>query len=74
MIVVVLLIVLAKPLVTQLLLSALHFPERPGLLISASRAQIGEFSFILASLGLAEGIFNDQQVSLILAGSISASS
>ncbi len=69
-IVVVLLIVLAKPLVTQLLLSALHFPDRPGLLISASRAQIGEFSFILASVGLAEGIFNDDQVSLILAGSI----
>lgn len=69
-IVVVLLIVLAKPLVTQILLSALHFPDRPGLLISASRAQIGEFSFILASVALAEGVFNDDQVSLILAGSI----
>ncbi|MEZ4520737.1 MAG: cation:proton antiporter [Thermomicrobiales bacterium] len=69
-IVIVLLIVVAKPIVTQLLLSALHFPDRPGLLISASRAQIGEFSFILASLGLSEGIFDDDQVSLILAGSI----
>ena len=69
-IVVVMLIVLAKPLVTQLLLTVLHFPERPGLLISASRAQIGEFSFILATVGLAEGIFDDSQVSLILAGSI----
>ena len=69
-IVVVILIVLAKPLVTQLLLTVLHFPERPGLLISASRAQIGEFSFILATVGLAEGIFDDSQVSLILAGSI----
>ena len=69
-IVIVMLIVLAKPLVTQLLLTTLHFPERPGLLISASRAQIGEFSFILASVGLAEGIFDDSQVSLILAGSI----
>jgi K+:H+ antiporter len=69
-IVIVLLIVIVKPIVTQLLLSVLHFPERPGLLISASRSQIGEFSFILAGVGLAEGIFNDDQVSLILAGSI----
>ena len=69
-VVIVLLILVAKPAVSQLLLSALHFPERPALLISASRAQIGEFSFILASLGLAEGIFDEDQVSLILAGSI----
>jgi CPA2 family monovalent cation:H+ antiporter-2 len=69
-VVVVLLIVVAKPAVTQLLLSALHFPERPGLLISASRAQIGEFSFILGSIGLAEGLIDDDQMSLILAGSI----
>jgi CPA2 family monovalent cation:H+ antiporter-2 len=40
------------------------------LLISASRAQIGEFSFVLGSVGLAEGIFDDDRVSLILAGSI----
>jgi CPA2 family monovalent cation:H+ antiporter-2 len=69
-IVVVLLIVLAKPAVTMLLLSGLRFPERPGLLISASRAQIGEFSFILGSVGLAEGIFDDDRVNLILAGAI----
>ncbi|CAN5539756.1 cation:proton antiporter [soil metagenome] len=68
--VVVLVIMIAKPVITQLLLTALHFPERPGLLISASRAQIGEFSFILASLALAEGIFDEDQVSLVLAGSI----
>src|SRR5690606_2980705 len=68
--VVVLLIVVAKPVITQLLLSALRFPDRPGLLISASRAQIGEFSFILGSIGMAEGLINDGQMSLILAGSI----
>ncbi len=67
---IVLLIVIVKPVVTQVLLSALHFPDRPGLLISASRAQIGEFSFILGTLGLAEGIFNDDQANLILAGAI----
>ena len=69
-VIVVLIILVAKPVLTQLLLTILHFPERPGLLISASRAQIGEFSFILASLALAEGIFDEDQVSLVLAGSI----
>lgn len=66
----VLLIVAAKPVITQLMLSALRFPDRPGLLIAASRAQIGEFSFILGSIGIAEGLINDDQMSLILAGSI----
>jgi CPA2 family monovalent cation:H+ antiporter-2 len=67
---VVVLIVALKPVVTLLLLAALRFPERSGLLIAVSRAQIGEFSFVLGSVGLAEGIFDDDRVSLILAGSI----
>ena len=69
-IVIVATILIVKPVVTQILLMLAQFPERPGLLISASRAQIGEFSFILGSIGLSEGVFNDDQVNLILAGSI----
>lgn len=41
-----------------------------GLMISASLAQIGEFSFILASLGLALGVLPSEGRDLILAGSI----
>ncbi|ODR99990.1 sodium:proton antiporter [Methyloceanibacter methanicus] len=41
-----------------------------GLMISASLAQIGEFSFILASLGLALGVLPNEGRDLILAGSI----
>jgi monovalent cation:H+ antiporter-2, CPA2 family len=41
-----------------------------GLMISASLAQIGEFSFILASLGLALGVLPNEGRDLILAGAI----
>jgi CPA2 family monovalent cation:H+ antiporter-2 len=41
-----------------------------GLMISASLAQIGEFSFILASLGLALGVLPSEGRDLILAGAI----
>jgi CPA2 family monovalent cation:H+ antiporter-2 len=41
-----------------------------ALVISASLAQIGEFSFILAGLGLALGILPEQAQDLILAGAI----
>ena len=39
-------------------------------MISASLAQIGEFSFILASLGVALGLLPDEGRDLILAGAI----
>ena len=45
-------------------------PKATALVISASLAQIGEFSFILAGLGLALGILPEQAQDLILAGAI----
>ena len=41
-----------------------------ALTIAASRAQIGEFSFILAALGVRLGLLPDQGRDLILAGAI----
>jgi CPA2 family monovalent cation:H+ antiporter-2 len=45
-------------------------PRATALVISASLAQIGEFSFILAGLGLTLGVFPEQAQDLILAGAI----
>ncbi len=45
-------------------------PNSTALTISASLAQIGEFSFILVGLGLALGLLPDRGRDLVLAGSI----
>jgi CPA2 family monovalent cation:H+ antiporter-2 len=47
-----------------------RYPTRTALMVSASLAQIGEFSFILASLGLALGLLPAEEQNLILAGAI----
>jgi CPA2 family monovalent cation:H+ antiporter-2 len=53
-----------------LLVLLLRYPAKSALLISASLAQIGEFSFILAALGLSLGLMPAEGQSLILAGAI----
>lgn len=67
---VLLLIVVVKPIVSFLIVAAYRYPTRVGLIIGASRAQIGEFSFILASLGLSLQILPEEGYSLILSGAI----
>jgi CPA2 family monovalent cation:H+ antiporter-2 len=47
-----------------------RYPVRTALLISASLAQIGEFSFILAGLGVSLGLIPEASRSLVLAGAI----
>ena len=46
------------------------YPLHTALVISASLAQIGEFSFILAALGLALGLLPPEGQSLIVAGAL----
>jgi CPA2 family monovalent cation:H+ antiporter-2 len=67
---VLLMIVVAKPLVAFLLVAALGYPVRTGLIVAAGLAQIGEFSFILAELGRSLGLLPDEGHSLILAGAL----
>jgi len=45
-------------------------PRRTGLTLAASLAQIGEFSFILAGLGVGTGLLPPEARDLILAGAI----
>lgn len=67
---VVFVIVVGKPIAAMLIVLVLRFPLRLGLGVSASLAQIGEFSFILAGLGAAYGLMSNEGQSLILASAI----
>ncbi|WP_256078488.1 YbaL family putative K(+) efflux transporter [Massilia sp. YIM B04103] len=67
---VVVIIVFGKSLAAFLLVLLLRYPAKTALMVSASLAQIGEFSFILAALGMALGLMPQEGQSLILAGAI----
>ena len=67
-----LVIVIGKSIAAGLLVLALRYPLGTALTVSASLAQIGEFSFILATLGNSLGVLPDQAASLIVAGAIAS--
>jgi CPA2 family monovalent cation:H+ antiporter-2 len=64
------LIVVGKGVVSGLLGAVLPAPGRTALVLAAGRSQIGEFSFIVGQTGLALGLLETAQYSLILAGAI----
>ena len=61
-------IMIGKSLAAFLLVLAFRYPLNTALTVSASLAQIGEFSFILAALGVSLGLLPVEAESLILAG------
>jgi CPA2 family monovalent cation:H+ antiporter-2 len=63
-------IILGKSLAAFFLVLLFRYPLNTALTVSASLAQIGEFSFILAGLGVSLGLMPQEGQSLILAGSI----
>jgi CPA2 family monovalent cation:H+ antiporter-2 len=63
-------IVIGKSLAAFLIVIAFRHPVATALMISASLAQIGEFSFILAELGVALNLLPKEGRDLILAGAI----
>jgi CPA2 family monovalent cation:H+ antiporter-2 len=63
-------IIVGKSLAAFLIVLVFRYPLNTALTVSASLAQIGEFSFILAGLGLSLGLMPEQGQSLILAGAI----
>lgn len=67
---VVAIIVLGKSLAAAALVLALRYPLSTALSVSASLAQIGEFSFILAGLGMSLGLLPQEGYSLVLAGAL----
>ncbi|MGE0045565.1 MAG: cation:proton antiporter [Hyphomonadaceae bacterium] len=67
---VVAIIVLGKSAAALLITTLFRLPWRTGLLIAASLAQIGEFSFILAGMGRTLGVMSDTSYNLMLAGAL----
>ncbi|MGH8238144.1 MAG: monovalent cation:proton antiporter-2 (CPA2) family protein, partial [Steroidobacteraceae bacterium] len=63
-------IVVGKSLAAFAIVLVFGYPVRTALTISASLAQIGEFSFILAGLGVALGLLPPEGRDLILAGAL----
>lgn len=67
---VVLIIMFGKSLAALALVIAFRYPLNTALTVSASLAQIGEFSFILAGLGMSLKLLPQEGMSLILAGAL----
>lgn len=63
-------IVIGKSVAAFLIVIAFGYPKGTALIISASLAQIGEFSFILAELGVGLNLLPEEGRDLILAGAI----
>ena len=63
-------IMLGKSIAAALLVLLLRYPLSTALTVSASLAQIGEFSFILAALGVSLKLLPPEGQSLILAGAL----
>ena len=68
--VVVAIIMLGKTLAAIALVVAFRYPLNSALTVGASLAQIGEFSFILAGLGVALKLLSIEGQNLILAGAL----
>lgn len=67
---VVLVIIIGKSLAAFAIVLLFGYPLATALMVSASLAQIGEFSFILAALGLSLGLLPPEGQTYILAGAL----
>lgn len=63
-------ILVGKTLAAIALVLAFRYPLNTALTVGASLAQIGEFSFILAGMGVSLGLMSPEGQSLILAGAL----
>ncbi len=67
---VVAIIIVGKSIAAMLLVLILRYPLNTSLTVAASLGQIGEFSFILAGLGLSLELMPAEGMSLVLAGAL----
>jgi len=63
-------IIVGKSLAAGAFVLAMRYPLNTALTVSASLAQIGEFSFILIGMGVAQGLLPPEGQSLVLAGAL----
>jgi CPA2 family monovalent cation:H+ antiporter-2 len=66
----VLIVLIGKSLAALAIVLAFRYPVRTALVVSASLAQVGEFSFILAGLGITLGLLTPEGQSLVLAAAL----
>jgi CPA2 family monovalent cation:H+ antiporter-2 len=64
------LIVLAQPLGAFIIVEVFGYPTRVALTVAAALGQIGEFSFILGTFGLALGLLPSEGFQLVVAGAL----
>jgi CPA2 family monovalent cation:H+ antiporter-2 len=64
------LIVFGKSVIALGIVLVFGYPLSTGLVAAAALAQVGEFSFILAGLGISYGLLPPEGLSLILAGAL----
>ncbi len=64
------LILFGKSLAALAIVGVMGYPLSTALTVSAALAQIGEFSFILAGLGVTYGLLPAEGVNLVLAGAL----
>lgn len=63
-------IIVGKSLAAVAIVLALRYPLNTALTVAASLGQIGEFSFILAGLGVSLNLLSTDGMSLVLAGAL----
>ncbi|QDU30576.1 Inner membrane protein YbaL [Anatilimnocola aggregata] len=63
-------VLLGKPLAALAIVILLRYPLRIGLSVAVALAQIGEFSFILAGVGMSLNVFTSQQYNALIAAAI----
>lgn len=63
-------IIVMKAAICFLAVKALSYPHRTALLAAASLAQVGEFSFVLISVGLANGLLGESAYQTFLASAV----
>ena len=67
-----LIVLVGKPVVALLFVWALRYPFRAALTVAIALAQIGEFSFILATLGRELGILTGEATNVLVATAIAS--
>jgi CPA2 family monovalent cation:H+ antiporter-2 len=67
---VVAIIIVGKAVAAFVIVRLLRRPATTGRLVAAALAQIGEFSFILAALGISLGLISTEAENLIIAGAL----
>ncbi|MDD3021853.1 MAG: cation:proton antiporter [Alphaproteobacteria bacterium] len=66
----VLTIMVGKSIASFVVVTAFRYPLRTGLLVTAGLGQIGEFSFVIATLALSFGILSSHAHDILLAGAL----